>query len=84
MTNKRRRLSGVVTRATVHDNYIYSAGNDGDSAINFSDTTIGIVANNRSGSLGSAAGVNCIVMSTLENYHVSVADASGVLDPAAT
>ena len=76
--------AGVVTLAIVQDNYIYSAGNDADSGINFADTATGIIANNRSGILGSAAGVNCIVMSTLENYHVSVADASGVLDPAAT
>ena len=76
--------AGVVTLANVQDNYIYSAGADADSAINFADTATGIIANNRSGILGSAAGVNCIVMSTLENYHVSVADASGVLDPAAT
>jgi hypothetical protein len=76
--------AGVVTLALVQDNYIYSAGNDGDSGINFADTATGIIANNRSGILGSAAGVNCIIMSTLENYHVSVADTSGVLDPAAT
>ena len=76
--------AGVVTLASVQDNYIYSAGNDADSAINFSDTTTGIVANNRSGTLGSAAGNNCIIMSLLENYHVDVSDASGVLDPVAT
>ena len=76
--------AGVVTLAIVQDNYIYSAGADADSAINFADTATGIIANNRSGTLGSAAGVNCIVMSTLENYHVDIADASGALDPAAT
>ncbi len=76
--------AGVVTLATVQDNYTYSAGNDADSAINFADTATGIIANNRTGTLGSAAGVNCIIMSQLENYHVNVADASGILDPAAT
>ncbi len=76
--------TGVVTMAQVHDNYIYHSGNDADAIINFADTATGIVCNNRSGTLGSAAGNNCIIMSLLENYHVSIADASGVLDPIAT
>ncbi len=76
--------AGVVTLATVQDNYTYSAGNDADSAINFADTATGIIANNRTGTLGSAAGINNIIMSQLENYHVNIADASGILDPAAT
>ena len=76
--------AGVVTLANVQENYIYSAGNDADSGINFADTATGIIANNRSGILGSAAGVNCIIMSTIENYHVNVADLSGILDPVAT
>ena len=76
--------AGVVTMAQVHDNYIYHSGADADACINFADTATGIVANNRSGTLGSAAGNNCIIMSLLENYHVNIADASGVLDPIAT
>ena len=76
--------AGVVTLAAVQENYIYSAGADADSAINFSDTTTGIVADNRSGILGNAAGNNCIIMSLLENYHVNVADLTGILDPVAT
>jgi hypothetical protein len=76
--------AGVVTLAAVQENYIYSAGNDGDSAINFADTATGIVADNRSGILGSADGVDCIIMSTIENYHVNIADGQGILDPAAT
>ncbi len=76
--------AGVVTMAQVHDNYIYHSGNDADACINFADTATGIVANNRSGTLGSAAGNDCIIMSLLENYHVNIADASGVLDPVAT
>ena len=76
--------AGVVTMANVHDNYLYLSGADADSAINFADTATGIVANNRSGILGNAAGNNCIAMSLIENYHVNIADANGVLDPIAT
>ena len=76
--------AGVVTMVQVHDNYIYNASNVADSCINFADTATGIVANNRSGTLGSAAGNDCIIMSLLENYHVNISDASGVLDPIAT
>ena len=76
--------AGVVTMASVHNNYIYHSGNDADAIINFADTATGIVADNRSGTLGSAAGNSCLDMSLLENYHVNIGDASGVLDPIAT
>ena len=76
--------AGVVTMAQVHDNYIYHSGADADAIINFADTATGIVCNNRSGTLGNAAGNNCIIMSLLENYHVNISDANGVLDPIAT
>ena len=76
--------AGVVTMTQVNDNYVYHSGNDADAIINFADTATGIVCNNRSGTLGSAAGNSCLDMSLLENYHVNISDANGILDPIAT
>ena len=76
--------AGVVTMTSVSDNYIYNSGATTLTAINFAATATGVVINNRSGILGDAAGVVGTAMTTVENYHVNIADASGILNPVAT
>ena len=79
--------AGVITYVSIHDNYISNQAVTDDAGINISDTSPGIVANNRLG-YGDAGdqttAVNAIVASCLENYVVDIGDRSGVLDPIAT
>jgi hypothetical protein len=79
--------AGVVTYASIHDNYISNQDATDDAGINLSDTSPAIVANNRLGygDAGDATtAINAIVASCLENYVVDIGDRSGVLDPIST
>ncbi len=79
--------AGVITYVSIHDNYISNQATTDDAGINISDTSPGIVANNRIG-YGDAGdqttAIDAIVASCLENYVVDIGDRQGVLDPVAT
>jgi hypothetical protein len=79
--------AGVITYASIHDNYISNADAQDDAGINISDTSPAIVANNRLGygDAGDATEtVDAIVASCLQNFSVDIGDRSGVLDPIST
>ncbi|GAH39488.1 unnamed protein product, partial [marine sediment metagenome] len=79
--------AGVVTLASVTNNYIYSAASTNDSGINLADTATGFVAANRIGITSgdnTTDGVNAIACNSFENYVTDGAGVQGILDPVAT
>jgi hypothetical protein len=79
--------AGVVTNVAILNNYISNAATTADSGINVSDTSTGIVANNRIGialAADATTGVDCIACAQIENYVVDTGDRQGILDPVAT
>ena len=79
--------AGVVTLASITDNYIVSAATTNDSGINLADTATGFIARNRIGIAsgdGTTDGVNAIACNCFENYVTDGVDVQGLLDPAAT
>ena len=79
--------AGVITYVSINDNYISNADATDDIGINISDTSPGIVANNRLGygDVGNATTqIDAIVASALQNFVVDIGDRTGVLDPVST
>lgn len=77
--------AGVVTRATVCDNYIYNVATDADAGINFAATATGVMFNNMcSTGHASASSVTAQGFAKCENYGGLISDANGLLEPIAT
>lgn len=78
--------AGVVTNATIADNYISNAATDNDSCINFAATATGICMRNLAcGGAAQANGITATAMALAENYYgVVTEDLSAILEPIAT
>jgi hypothetical protein len=76
---------GVITRATICDNYVYNLATDADAGINLAATATGVVFNNRvSTGHASASSVTAAACALCENYGGLISDANGLLEPIAT
>jgi hypothetical protein len=79
--------AGVVTYASVYNNYISNQAATDAAGVNLSDTSPGLVFQNRYGYADAGNqtdGINAIVAACAENYVVDIGDRTGLLDPAAT
>jgi hypothetical protein len=78
--------AGIVTYASVNDNYIYNAGSGANSTINMGATATGMCMNNRGGSAAVQTSGNQVGdLAACENYYaVNSEELQGVLDPVAT
>jgi len=77
--------AGVVTRATVCDNYVYNIATDADCGINFAATATGVMFRNLvCTGHASASSITAQGFAKCQNYGGIIADSNGLLEPIAT